>query len=303
MHAVHLETLDLNLLHLLDALLAERSVSKAAARVGLSQSAASHALRRLRAHLDDPLLVRTAQGMALTERAQRMREPLRRALEDLAHALAPPPAFSPATEKRTFFIIAADYAQCVLLPPLLRALEASAPDITLTILPFTDAIERELSERRADLALVVQYDPHPGLCVQAVLRERLLCVVRRDHPQIQDDLTLDAFLRLRHVRIAPRGRAGSVVDSALDAGGHTRRVSVSVPNFLSAPYLVARTDLVVTLAERLARQLAAWLPLRLFEPPLPLPGFTLSMLWDAQLDADPASRWLREQIRLVAKGV
>jgi len=107
---MHMDPLDLNLLRLLDALLAERSVSRAAARVGLSQSAASHALRRLREHFDDPLLVRTAQGMTLTQRADRMREALHQALADLARAVAPSEPFAPATERRTFHLIAADYA-------------------------------------------------------------------------------------------------------------------------------------------------------------------------------------------------
>ncbi|WP_224248216.1 LysR family transcriptional regulator [Hyalangium gracile] len=298
---MHLDSLDLKSLRLLDAILSEGSVSKAAARIGLSQSAASHALARLRDRLGDPLLVRSAEGMSLTPRARELQEPLHRALEALERAVAPPAAFAPATERRTFHLIAADYAQCILLPPLLEQLEHEAPGIGLSVLPFTDHIERQLSQGLGDLALVVQYDKVPGLRVQAILRERLVCVVRRDHSEIRDTLSLEDFLRLQHVLVAPRGRRGSTVDSLLSERGQSRRIRVSVPSFLAAPYLVARTDLLVTLADRLARQLAEWLPLRLFEPPLPLPGFTLSMLWDARLENDPGHRWLRALIRRIAR--
>lgn len=300
MHVVHLEALDLNLLRLLDALLSEGSVSKAAERVGLSQSAASHALSRLRDYLQDPLLVRSARGMALTQRAKEMREPLRRALTELARAVAPP-VFSPATEQRVFQVIAADYAQCILVPRLLARLGQEAPGVSLVVLPFTDAIERELLEDRGELAMVVQYDDQPGLRVQAVLRERFVCAVHREHPHADEAATLDGYLRLRHVRVAPRGRQGSLVDSLLDQSGRSRQIGVSVPSFLVAPFLVANTELVATLPERLAQELAAWLPLRLFEPPLELPGFTLSMLWNERLEHDPSHRFLRELIRDIAK--
>lgn len=302
MHVVHLDGLDLNLLRLLDALLTEGSVSRAAERIGVSQSAASHALQRLREHLGDPILLRAARGMVLTERARQMREPLRHALAELSRAIAPP-SFSPAAEKRVFQLIAADYAQCLLLPPLLSRLAEEAPGVGLMVLPFTDTIERDLSEDRGELALVVQYEEQPGLRVQAVLRERFVCAVRRDHPQAEAAATLDGYLQLKHVRVAPRGRQGSLVDALLDSSGRSRQISVSVPSFLAAPYLVASTDLVATLPERLALQLQQWLPLRLFEPPLPLPGFALSMLWDERLENDPSHRWLRELIRGIAKQV
>lgn len=300
MHGVHLDSLDLNLLRLLDALLNEGSVSRAAERVGLSQSAASHALQRLREHLQDPLLVRAARGMVLTQRARDMREPLRRALAELARAVSPP-SFSPAAERRVFQVIAADYAQCILIPPLLARLGQEAPGVGLMILPFTDAIERDLAEERGELALVVQYEDQPGLRVQAVLRERFVCAVRRDHPRADEAATLDGYLSLKHVRVAPRGRQGSLVDTLLDSSGRSRQIRISVPSFLAAPYLVASTDLVATLPERLALQLAQWLPLRLFEPPLPLPGFALSMLWNERLENDPSHRWLRELIRSITK--
>lgn len=302
MHVVHLGGLDLNLLRLLDALLAEGSVSRAAERVGLSQSAASHALQRLREHLGDPLLVRAARGMVLTQRALQMREPLRRTLEELERIVTPP-SFAPDKERRVFQLIAADYAMCILLPPLLARLAEEAPGVGLEVQPFTDAVERDLSEGRGELALVVQFEEQPGLRVQAVLRERFLCAVRRDHPQAEAAATLDGYLQLKHVRVAPRGRQGSLVDALLDSSGLSRQITVSVPSFLSAPYLVASTDLIATLPERLARQLQRWLPLRVFEPPLPLPGFALSMLWNERMENDPSHRWLRELIRGIARQV
>jgi DNA-binding transcriptional LysR family regulator len=122
-----------------------------------------------------------------------------------------------------------------------------------------------------------------------VLRERFVCAVRSDHPQAEEAATLEGYLRLKHVRVAPRGRQGSLVDALLDSSGLSRQISVSVPSFLSAPYLVANTDLVATLPERLAVHLKRWLPLRLFEPPLPLPGFALSMLWDERTENDPSA--------------
>lgn len=306
MHSVHLEGLDLNLLVALRALLAERHVTRAAARVGLSQPAMSHALGRLREVLGDPLLVRTPRGMQPTARAEAMKLPLERALEDLGRILSSPPAFEARSSTRTFRIATNDYAELVLLPRLLAKIWSEASGVDIRVTHLDAGASDELAEGRVDIAIGVgaQFgapDLPRGLRKQRILTDRFVCVVREEHPVVKRRLSLDDFVSLSHALVAPRGGSGSVVDSALAAMGKKRRVAISVPHFLVAPHVVRETDVVLTLAERVARALAPLLGLRQLAPPLELEGFSMSMVWHDRQHADPAHAWLRGVIASVAK--
>jgi len=310
-----LAALDLNLLLLLDALLHDPHLTRAAAVVGLSQSAASHALARLRAHLGDPLLVRDRARLVPTPRAESLREPLARALEALALALSPPAAFDPATSRRRFVIAAADYAQLVALPPLVARLASEAPGIDLVArdigaAPFSES----LAAGDFDLAIgppaSVRTKTPAGATPGAIrerrlFTERFVCVVRAGHPRVGRRLDLDTFVALPHAFVAPRGTAGGIVDDVLAERGLSRRVSLMVQSFLVAPWAVASSDLVITLAERLARAFQSQVPaaLRVLEPPLPLPRFTMSMLWHDRAHDDAGHRWLRKLLVDVCRAV
>ncbi len=310
MHNVHslpLEGLDLNLLVALRALLAERHVTRAAARIGLSQPAMSHALSRLREALGDPLLVRTASGMQPTPRAEAMTAPLERALDDIGRVLASPEPFEPRTSKQRFKIATNDYMELVLFPRLLAALWRDAPDVDVRITNLGMKGNEDLFEGRADIVMGVlgqlgETQVPQGIRFQRVFTDQFVCVVREDHPIVKKRLTLDDFLALPHALVTPRGDTGrGVVDAVLARQGKKRRVAVEIPHFLVAPHIVRETDVVLTLATRVARALAPLLGLRQLAPPIELEGFALSMFWHERNHVDPAHTWLRRVITSVAK--
>lgn len=305
MHNVHLETLDLNLLFALRALLAERHVTRAAARVGLSQPAMSHALGRLRVALSDPLLVRTADGLVRTPRADALAEPLERILEDLARVLAPPKPFDPESDARQFRIAALDYVGLVLVPKLVARLRSEAPNVDLRIENQTDASPDDLSRGRLDAILGVTgtVTDAQGFSKVRLLSDDFVCVVRTGHPRVGKTLSLDLWTSLPHALIAPRGATGSVVDAALAKIGRRRRVAIELPHFLVAPHVVRETDVVLTLAKRIAQAYAKDFGLRHVPPPIELAGFTVAMYWHARHQHDPAHAWFRSVVSDVAKVV
>jgi len=304
MHDVHLGALDLNLLVALDALVAERSVTRAAEKVGITQSAMSHALARLRALTGDPLLVRSSSGMVLTARAEALGPPIRRALEDVSRALAPPVPFDPMTARGRFVIGTSDYAELVLLPRLVARLEREAPGIDLRVRALEDPASTQLASGAIDVAIapVRPNDAAPGVLAKRLFDESFVCVVRKGHPLAKKKLTPARLAQAKHALIAPRETEGGFVDEALAKLGLARRVAVAVPHFLIAPHVVASSDLVLTLAARVAHVLAKPLELAVLAPPrdLALPGFTISALWHERTQNDPAQRWARALLFEVA---
>ncbi len=301
---MHLASVDLNLAVVLHALLTERSVSRAGKRLGLSQSATSHALARLRQLVGDPLVLRTPRGVEPTARGDAIASPLAAALEALERALLAPPTFDPSTARRAFRVGASDYAEFLLLPPLLARIAEEAPGVDLWGHSHGDEVHDRLRSGELDLALgVARKEQSPGIQSAPLLEERFVCVVREGHPLLRGALTVARFVAARHAFIAPRGRPGGAVDDALAALGHKRRVALAVPHFLVAPHVIARTDLVLTVAERIALAFAALLPLRVLPPPVTLPGFTLSLIWHERNEVDPAQAWLRSRISEVAAGL
>ena len=302
MHMVHdraLSSVDLNLLVVLRALLSERHVTRAAARVGLSQSATSHALQRLRELYADPLLVRSGRALTLTPRAARLLPALERGLSDLEGALAPEPGFDPRTARRAFTIGMADYMQALIAGPLLRALAADAPGIDLNFVVFPNLRER-LETGEIDVVLGVSGVEVGTLNHAPLFEEGFVTMVRRDHPRIKRAPSLDKYLAERHLVISPGGTPGSVVDTALALHGHERRIALRVTNFLIAPVVVCQTHLLSTLPMRLAQQLAKTYPLRLVAPPIELPRFEHRISWHPRLEQDAAQRWLRSFVTSVS---
>lgn len=302
---MHLSGLDLNLLVTLDALLEERNVTRAARRVGLSQSAMSHALARLRDLLGDPILVRSGRGMLPTPRAEAVGRPLREALGSIERTLRAPPAFDPSSAEKAFRLWGGDFAEMVLLPPLLARLASAAPGLDLAFMPTIEGVRPSLSRGEIDLAFapVRTVDRGPGVQEEALFEERFVSIVRAGHPLARGKLTPARFAEARHAFIAPRGRPGGAVDDALGRLGLRRRVVLMLPHFVVAPHVVAASDLMLTLPERMARILAAQLPIVVLETPLDLPTFTVSMIWHERSDADPAHTWLRAEVRALAEHV
>jgi DNA-binding transcriptional LysR family regulator len=298
-HSMNPSDLDLNLLRALDALVRERSVTKAGLAMGLSQPAMSNALGRLREALGDPVLVRTPTGMQPTPRALELVGPVRQALALVSSALARREPFDPRTAQAAITVAGTDHAAFVLLPSLARALHEEAPGVTVEFTPWRGAATtRELQAGAVDLVLGVgELDDDPsGLYKKRLFGDRFVCVVRRGHPGVGRKLTLDRYLALPHVLVSPRGGATGLMDTELAKIGKRRRVAFVVPNFLLGPIIVAQTDYIVTISEHVAKPFAELLPLDLHEPPIEVHGHDWYCLWHERTHRDPAHRWLRQRI-------
>lgn len=285
---------ELSHLRVLDVLLRTGSTVRAARELGLTQSAISHALRRLRDVLGDPLFVRVGRKLAPTERVLALRAPLAEALAAVGRVFVRAGSFEPRTLRTSFRIVAADYAELVALPGLLAALAAEAPDVDVVTLTVGDALEDLMQRGEADLALGGFFEERGGLLLRPLFRDPF--VVATAAAGAPARLSLDRYLSARHVLVAPRGLPGGVVDTALAALGHTRRVVLRTPSFQTALAVAARTDLLVTMPRRVAVEFARFTPLSIFPPPLELPEIRFGMLFPASRRDDLAHRWLRERV-------
>jgi DNA-binding transcriptional LysR family regulator len=293
MHPTDLSGIDLNLLLALDAILSERSVTRAAEKLGLTQPGMSRALARLREIVDDPILVRTPQGMALTGPAEQMREPVRRAMEAVGRALGKRARFDPASATCCFTIATTDYIELVLLPALLARLSKEAPGVEIEVRPVFGDIHRMLETGDADLVIGIIFEEAASFYRQSLFDDHLVCLLRSDHPLADTELSIEDYLRLSHVLIAPRGKKGGMVDDVLSSRGLSRRVQLRVPNYIGAPHIVARSDLCLTVASRIASEMLKILPLRQFALPLDVPGFSVAQYWHERHHIDPTHAWLR----------
>ncbi len=292
---------DLNLLVTLEALLEEESVTDAARRLNLSQSAVSAALDRLRTVFSDPLLVRVGNRMEPTPFARRLQGPIKTALASVSLALALPQKFDPARARATVRLGTSDYFGLLMLPALYKLLAREAPGISLEILARpTDGSIVRLVAGDVDLALAV--DPPEGrdLFNAPLVDEQFVCVMRREHPLARGRLTPARLVDYAHVVVTAHGESATLVDRALAAGGHRRQTPVRVPVFATAFALLADNDLVAILPERISRAQASRFGLVVKKPPIELPGYTLSIAWHQRTAHDPAHRWVREQVLAIA---
>lgn len=292
--------IDLNLLVALDALLAERNVTHAARRLNLSQPALSAQLARLRDLFGDPLLLPAQRGMLPTQRARELQDPLRRALDEVRSVLVAGSRFDPAQATFTARIAASDYTQQAILLPLRHALAHDAPGMSFAFRAIAAGdLVAQMERGDVDVALMVPETAPERLRARVLFAERYVAIVRRDHPAVGPELDLDTFCALDHVVVSPQG-GGFVgpADAALAAHGRTRRVAMSVPGFLIVPEIVAGSEMIALVPERLARQGGA--RFRILEPPVPVPGFDIAMVWHDRTTDHPAQRWLRARLRAQA---
>lgn len=284
--------LDLNLLKALDALLDERSVTRAAARLSLTQPAVSGMLTRLRESFNDPLFVRAQRGMVPTLRAEQLAGPIKQMLSAIGQMLQPH-AFEPHTATMTLSLASTDYALRAVVVPFLTALRVQAPNIRIAVQPVDpQQLPGQLDRGDIDLALVTPESTPPGLHSAALFDERYVCVMRDDHPESRHEaLTLERFCALDHALVSPAGGAfEGVTDHALARIGRSRRVTVSVTSFLVLPEILRASNLIAVVPRRLALH-ADGLLMR--EPPLDIPGFGKTVAWHERTHHDPAHTWLR----------
>lgn len=301
---VSIKNLNLNLLLVLDELNREQNVTRAAERLGLTQSAVSNALAQLRQALADPLFVRARRGMVPTARALALAGPVRQALAIVEGALEGTGVFDPAQSSRSFVIAASDYTEYVVLPPLLRRLEREAPGVRLELRAWGHhEVPATLETGELDLMLGY-YDALPaGHHEQPLFEEEYVCIVRKRHPSVRRRLTLKRYLALSHVLVTQRPGSVGSVDVALGRLGLTRTVGARVSHFLMVPHLVAQTDMVAALSRRIAEPAARSLGLVMHTPPLALPKSTVGQVWHERTESDTAHRWLRQVVSEVCANV
>ncbi|MGE0328348.1 MAG: LysR family transcriptional regulator [Polyangiaceae bacterium] len=291
-----MESSDLSALATLDALLQEVSVSGAARRLGLSTPAVSHALARLRERFADPLLVRAGRTMVLTPRAESLKPRVRDAVASASRVFEPTEEFHPERLERSFTLSMTDYVMVVFGGAFEERLRDAAPGLDLRVVPNAVDDGERLREGDSDLAVGIYGHLPPELRSRPIITDRLICVVREGHPSVKQRLTLERFVELPHIQIAPRGRPGGYVDNLLELRGLRRRVARAVPYFQVALELAASSDYLLVVSERIAKQLGPRLGLRLLEPPLPFEPYTLSLVWHPRYDGDAAHQWLRSQL-------
>lgn len=294
---MNLRSLDLNLLLVFDAIYTERSISRAALRLHLSQPAVSNALARLRKTLDDPLFKREGSGMAPTPRAKMLREPVRQALDLLESSLRRDETFDYRGSTREFVIAVEDFGETVLLPRLVDWLANASPGIRVRIRAEPGiSLKTELREGTVDLALDFFSLRDPGFKCTRVLTDTLVSLTRRDHPGIGDRMNLETYLALRHVVIEPRNTGVPIIDRSLSKRGLSRHIAVTVPHFLSMPALVQGSDLICTIPRRMAYLYADVFRLRVHSVPLETPRFPAYLIWHNSFNTDPGHQWLRKKI-------
>jgi len=304
MQNVNLRSVDLNLLVVFDAIMAERSVTRAAERLHLTQPAVSHALSRLRALFRDPLFARTPAGLEPTPLAARLAGRLRAVLGEIGALLVPGDEFEAATSDRRYTIGMSDYAAFVFLPSLAGRLQTLAPAVRL-IVRHTSHVQGLAMIDAGEAEVIVGNFPKPPNRMRAELlfKEGFLCAAHRDHPAFARPLNLPTYLALEHLHVSLRGEPSGYVDEVLARKRHRRKVAMTVGHFLVAPSIVAATDLVATEPARVMGPAAQQLGLAIQRPPVDLPEFEVVQMWSRRLATDSGHAWLRRQIAEVAAEV
>lgn len=330
--SINFRTLDLNLLRVFDRVMSEGSLTRAASALAMTQPAASHALKRLHAAFGEPLFVRSAFGMKPTPRAQALWPHVRDALDALREALAPE-TFDPRRADQVFRIAMADATAAMLVPPLLRSIEAerahaplepataeraprrrvggtAEPAVRVQVQPLaTRDPRRLLIEADADLAIghfpaalaaLVAQGTNAPLRHCPLYETRYVCVMRRGHPLARKALTLDAYCAAAQLLVSFSGRSQGLMDQALAALGRRRRIVLTVNQFFTAGRVVTQSDLLTVLPESFVPATGYAEQLVTRELPFALDPISVQMMWPLRLDADPAQRWLRGHLRNAA---
>jgi DNA-binding transcriptional LysR family regulator len=311
---MNIERIDLNLLVYLDVLLRERNVTRAASYLGITQPAMSNGLRRLRELFDDPLLVRTSEGMTPTERALELQPVVRSALAAIEREVQPRRSFDPREATRVFRIMASDYAESTLFPAVMARLHEEAPRVVLDILNPSDVSYLNVEQGKVDM-VINRFDSMPQSFHQAtVWQDSFSCLLARDNP-IARSFDLESYLAAPHVWVSKTGMGVGVgvdpsavqslgwVDEALARLGRKRNITVFTRHYQVAVLLAEQKHLVVTVPSRLAGTLRSGASVIVKTPPFDIPPFELKMAWSSLLQRNPGHQWLRRLILDVARTI
>ena len=291
---MNLNKVDLNLFIVFDAIYTEANLTRAGQIVGITQPAVSNALARLRETFNDPLFVRTAQGMVPTPMAQNIIGPVRNALQQLRISVQESRTFTPAQANKTYRISMTDLTEAVVLPPLFQRLRRLAPNVTIeSMLSRRRDTTKELAAGRLDFAVDAPLNTDPQVRHVKLMEDRYVCAMRKGHPLSKDKISLDEYLSLTHIHISSRRSGLGYIDLSLGKMGLQRRVALRSQHYLMASTVMLNTDLAMTVPERFARRNE----LHYVQLPVnDVPALETHLYWHESTDQDPATRWMREQI-------
>lgn len=298
---MNFNTLDLNLLRVLDAVLRERSTVRAGQRIGLSQPAVSAALGRLRHALGDELLVRRGSGLEPTDYGRAIAVPLRETLDRMEEVLVGPKRFDPMEAEDSFRISGSDFFADMLMPQLAETLGRRAPGMRVQLVDLVpDSYVDTLERYEVDLALIPMMDMPDWVECRPVFRSSFSAIARKGHPRLAraglepgGTMPLDLFCDLPHVLFSPEGKLKAMGDRALALVGRERQVVMTMPVFFGVYKAVSRSDLIALVPTQLAEYVADDYGLDIYEPPMLVPPALIVMIWHKRSTANPAHRWLR----------
>jgi DNA-binding transcriptional LysR family regulator len=299
---VHIRKVDLNLFVVFDAIYTDGGITRASRKLHLTQPALSHALARLRVLFGDPLFLRQGRVMVPTPFARNLIEPVRRALRDLEITLHGIEHFDPATTQRRFTLGVRDVLESVLLPPLMRSWSKIAPQCDLHAVDVDRRdFASELASGRIDAAIDVALPLPDTIRRKRVLHDGMVVLARKGHPQVRRRLTLDAYLKQGHVLVSSRRSGPGLEDMELSRHGLERRVQLRCQHYFAACRVVSQSDLLLTMPERYAHIVNSAFGNRVLPFPFDAPTLDAYVYWHANVDNEPSSRWLREQVALALK--
>lgn len=284
---------DLNLFIVFDAIYTEANLTRAGQIVGITQPAVSNALARLRDTFNDPLFIRTAQGMVPTPMAQNIIGPVRNALQLLRTSVQESRTFNPAQANKTYRISMTDLSEQILLPPLLQTLCRQAPSIHIeSFLSKRREMTKELAAGRLDFAIDAPVNTDPQVRHVKLLDDQYVCAMRQGHPLAKTSISLDEYLAMSHIHISSRRHGLGYVDLTLGKMGLQRKVTLRSQHYLMAISVLQKTDMAITIPEHFARRYQLhYVPL-----PVDVPRIETHLYWHGSTDQDPANRWMREQM-------
>lgn len=297
-----MDSIDIRLLMVFDAIHKTRSVTAAAEALDLGQPAVSVALAKLRHHFGNPLFVRTSHGMEPTPFSEGLVQPVRSVLEALDLVLGYSSEFDPASSERIFRICMTDISQLVLLPRLWETLRLTAPGIRIEIIPMSSDTARLLESGEADLAVGFIPQLEAGFHQQSLFMQSFVCIVGRDHPRIADQLSLAQFEAEDHAVISSSGAAPTMLEREIGRLGIKRRIALKIPSFLSAAFVIEHTDLLLTIPRRLGDVLQGRGAFRILPAPFALPDYEVKQHWHERYHHDEGNRWLRRLVSRLLTG-
>lgn len=298
------QRIDLNLLIALDALLAERNVTRAAARMHMTQSAMSGVLARLREHLGDPLLVPVGRSLRLTPRAEALVQPVRDIILKVDATLGVEPEFDPATADRAFVVIASDYVCQVLMTEALRRIALQAPHLRFEMRPTSTGMAQELEQGRVDFLVTPSHLAVPSQPQALLFEDSYQVIACAQHPELRGSITAEQYRALGHVVYQNENGSRPWFEQWwANEHGDTRRIEVLSHGFVLMPRYVIGTRRIATVQTRLAHMFGQSMPVQVLQPPLPTPRLAEVLQWHSTRDEDPAIRWVREQIVETAHGL